>query len=207
MPNRNPIAIGMRNITHWICDGLRNIFIRGSREETPTRGSSEDAQRQVIIPKQYRELYKQTPNYTRGTEITPTAVVLHHTSGSYAGSVDWCTKTVSQVSYHCIIKRDGERTVLAADNQRAWHAGKSYWRNKTDLNSWSLGVAFEGDSYKEPLSLDMINSAIEYLLPRMKKLSLTIKDITDHRTVSPNRKDDLNPIQFNRFIEELKKHI
>lgn len=188
----------MRNIAHWIGYRLRNIFIRGSRQNPP---------RQVIETKQYREVYRQTPNYTRGTTITPKAIVLHHTSGSYAGSVDWCTKTVSQVSYHCIIKKDGERTVLATDDQRAWHAGKSYWRNKTDLNSWSLGVAFEGDTYKEPLTLDMINSAIEYLAPRMNKLSLTIKDVTDHRTVSPNRKDDLNPVEYNRFMEELKKHI
>jgi len=52
----------------------------------------------------------------------------------------------------------------------------------------------------------MINSAIEYLVPRMKKLSLSIKDITDHRTVSPNRKNDLNPTEYNRFMEALKNH-
>lgn len=161
----------------------------------------------MIETKQYKETYKQTPNYNRGRIMAPKAVVLHHTSGSYAGSVDWCTKPESKVSYHCIIKKNGERTVLASDNQRTWHAGKSYWRNKPDLNSWSLGVAFEGDSYKEPLTVDMINSAIEYLAPRMNKLSLTIKDVTDHRTVSPNRKDDLNPVEYNRFIEELKKHV
>ncbi len=111
------------------------------------------------------------------------------------------------VSYHCIIKRDGERTILAGDNQRAWHAGKSFWRGRPDLNSWSLGVAFEGDTYKEPLSKEMIESAIEYLVPRMKKLSLTIKDVTDHRTVSPNRKNDLKPSEFDRFMQELKHHI
>lgn len=188
----------MRNIASWIHNGLRNLFIRDSRQNT---------ERQVIETKQYKETYKQTPNYNRGRIMAPKAVVLHHTSGSYAGSVDWCTKPESKVSYHCIIKKNGERTVLASDNQRTWHAGKSYWRNKPDLNSWSLGVAFEGDSYKEPLTVDMINSAIEYLAPRMNKLSLTIKDVTDHRTVSPNRKDDLNPVEYNRFIEELKKHV
>jgi N-acetyl-anhydromuramyl-L-alanine amidase AmpD len=96
---------------------------------------------------------------------------------------------------------------LASDNERTWHAGKSFWRNKPDLNSWSLGVSFEGDTYKEPLSKEMIESAIEYLVPRMKKLSLTIKDVTDHRTVSPNRKNDLNPTEYNRFMGELKKYV
>jgi len=196
MSDRNPLAIGMRNIASWIHNGLRNLLIRDSDKDTPRQ-----------VTGQYKEVYRPTPNFSKGRIITPKAIVLHHTSGSYVGSVSWCLNPESQVSYHCIIKKNGERTVLAADNQRTWHAGKSYWRNKPDLNSWSLGVAFEGDSYKEPLTEDMINSAIKYMVPRMKKLSLTIKDVTDHRTISPNRKNDLNPTEYNRFIEELKKHL
>lgn len=187
----------MRNTGDQPQHGLRKVDIRDTNQ---------NIKRQVSEPKQYKEIYRQTPNYNRNLEIKPMAVVLHHTSGSYAGSVDWCLKKESEVSYHCIIKRDGERTVLAADNHRTWHAGKSNWKGKPDLNSWSLGVAFEGDSYKEPLSQDMINSAIEYLVPRMKKLSIPITSITDHRTVSPNRKNDLNPTEYNRFIEALKNH-
>ena len=188
----------LRNIGHKPSDRLREVHIRNPE--------SDNSEGQVTEPKQYKEIYRQTPNYNNDREITPTAVVLHHTSGSYAGSVDWCLRKESQVSYHCIIKRDGERTILASDNQRTWHAGKSFWRGKHDLNSWALGLAFEGDSYMEPLSLDMINSAIEYLVPRMNKLSITITDITDHRTVSPNRKNDLNPTEYNRVIEALKNH-
>jgi len=198
----------MDNLWKSLLDWVRNIGDKSKHglRDTDIRDTREDTKRQVSEPKQYKEIYRQTPNYNRNLQIKPKAVVLHHTSGSYAGSVDWCLKPESQVSYHCIIKRDGERTILASDNQRTWHAGKSNWRGKPDLNSWSLGLAFEGDSYKEPLSQDMINSAIEYLVPRMKKLSLTIKDITDHRTVSPNRKNDLNPTEYNRFIESLKNH-
>lgn len=155
----------------------------------------------------YKEVSRQTPNFSKGRVITPKAVVLHHTSGSYAGSVAWCMNPASQVSYHVIIKEDGERTVLASDNQRTWHAGRSFWRNKPDLNSWSLGVAFAGDTYEKPLTKEQIESAIEYLLPRMKKLSLTIKDVTDHRTVSPNRKNDLKPSEYDRFVNELKQHL
>ena len=176
--------------------GLREVHIPNPDKDT--RGQ--------MKPK-YKEVIRQTPNFSKGRVITPQAVVLHHTAGSYVGSVAWCMNPESKVSYHCIIKRDGERTILASDNQRTWHAGTSYWRNSADLNSWSLGLAFEGDTNKEPLSEDMINSAIEYLVPRMKKLSLSIKDVTDHRTVSPNRKNDLKPSEYDRFIQELKKHI
>ena len=195
------------HVGHLILDWLRNLTGRADHRlrNIQLRNSDKNAERQVK-PK-YKEVSRQTPNFSKGRVIIPKAVVLHHTSGAYAGSVAWCMNPASKVSYHCIIKRDGERTILASDNQRTWHAGKSFWRGRTDLNSWSLGVAFEGDSYKEPLSKEMIESAIEYLVPRMNRLSLTIKDVTDHRTVSPNRKNDLKPSEYDRFVQELKKHL
>jgi N-acetyl-anhydromuramyl-L-alanine amidase AmpD len=192
----NLIADWVRNLTSRIHHRLRDVQLRDPDENAPRQ----------VKPK-YKEVSRQTPNFSRGKVIIPKAVVLHHTSGSYAGSVAWCLNPDSKVSYHCIIKRDGERTILASDNQRTWHAGKSFWRSRPDLNSWSLGVAFEGDTYKEPLTKEMIDSAIEYLAPRMNRLSLTIKDVTDHRTVSPNRKNDLKPSEYDRFMQELKKHL
>jgi N-acetyl-anhydromuramyl-L-alanine amidase AmpD len=96
------------------------------------------------VKDKYKEVSRQTPNFSKGRVIHPTAVVLHHTSGSYAGGVSWCMNPASQVSYHVIIAPNGERTVLAGDNQRAWHAGVSSWKGRKDLNSWSLGVAFAG---------------------------------------------------------------
>jgi N-acetyl-anhydromuramyl-L-alanine amidase AmpD len=190
------IADWLRNLAYRSRDRLRDIQLRNPDTDTPRQ----------VKPK-YKEVSRQTPNFSKGRVIHPTAVVLHHTSGSYAGSVAWCLNPASQVSYHVIIKEDGERTVLATDNQRTWHAGKSFWRNKPDLNSWSLGVAFAGDTYEKPLTKEQIESAIEYLVPRMKKLSLTIKDVTDHRTVSPNRKNDLKPSEFDRFMQQLKAHL
>jgi N-acetyl-anhydromuramyl-L-alanine amidase AmpD len=196
MSDSNLSSNWMRNVADWFRNRLRNVLIRDTDQDT---------ERQV--KNKYKEVSRQTPNFSKGRIIYPKAVVLHHTSGSYVGSVAWCMNPESQVSYHCIIKRDGERTVLASDNQRTWHAGKSFWRGKPDLNSWSLGVAFEGDTYKESLTKEMIESAIEYLVPRMKELSLSIKDVTDHRTVSPNRKNDLKPSEYDRFMQELKKYL
>jgi len=192
----NLIANWLRNLAFWNSDRLRDIQLRNPDEDAPRQ-----------VKPSYKEVIRSTPNFSKGRAITPKAVVLHHTAGSYAGSVSWCLNPKSRVSYHCIVKRDGERTILAEDNKRTWHAGKSRWKGRNDLNSWSLGLAFEGDTYEEPLSKEMIESAIEYLLPRMKKLSLTIKDVTDHRTVSPGRKNDLKLSEYDRFVQELGKHI
>jgi len=154
-------------------------------------------------PKSYPEKLLNSPNVSSGKRIKPKAIVLHHTSGTYAGSVAWCMNPASKVSYHCIVAKDGRRSTLADPDERAWHAGRSEWRGRRDLNSWSIGAAFEGDTYKRPLGEDEMASMAEYLAPLMKLYRLTLDDVTDHRTVAPGRKDDLNPTEFARFKKYL----
>jgi N-acetylmuramoyl-L-alanine amidase len=113
----------------------------------------------------------------------------------------------SKVSYHCIVAKDGRRTVLADPDERTWHAGKSSWRGRRDLNSWSIGAAFEGDTNKRELGEDEMASMAEYLLPIMARYGLTLADVTDHRTVSPGRKDDLNPRELARMKSYLAKRL
>jgi N-acetyl-anhydromuramyl-L-alanine amidase AmpD len=147
-----------------------------------------------------RKVY--TPN--KGSKvIIPSAVVLHHSDGSYRGGVAWISNPASKVSYHVLIARDGRRTVFCNDTERAWHAGKSNWQGRSDLNSWSLGVAWEGNTYEYPLGNAAIDSALEYLLPRLKKWNISRDMVLDHRLVSPGRKTDLAPAQYNKFQERL----
>lgn len=125
--------------------------------------------------------------------------MLHHSGGSYAGGVAWIKTPESRVSYHCLVAEDGRRTVFAAPTQRTWHAGKSSWQGRGDLNSWSIGASFAGDSYANPLTDAAMESMAEYLVPIMREYGLALADVTDHRTVSPGRKDDLKPSELARF--------
>ena len=133
--------------------------------------------------------------------------MLHHTSGGYAGSVAWCINPASRVSYHCIVAKDGRRSTLADPDERTWHAGVSSWRGKRDLNSWAVGAAFEGDTYERQLGEDEMASMAEYLLPLMKQYNLALGDVTDHRTVSPGRKNDLAPKELARFKSYLSTRL
>ena len=155
----------------------------------------------------FREKQLNTPNVSAGRRIKPQAIVLHHTAGSYAGSAAWCMDPASKVSYHAIVARDGKRTVLADPDERTWHAGVSSWRGKKDLNSYAIGAAFEGDTNKRELGEAEMASMAEYLLPIMQRYGLTLADVTDHRTVSPGQKDDLNPSELARFKGYLSKLI
>ena len=111
----------------------------------------------------------------------------------------------SKVSYHAIVAQDGRRTVLADPDERVWHAGVSSWRGKKDVNSWSIGAAFEGDTNTRQLGEAEMASMAEYLLPLMKRYGLTLADVTDHRTVAPGRKDDLAWRELERFKAYLSK--
>jgi N-acetyl-anhydromuramyl-L-alanine amidase AmpD len=157
-------------------------------------------------PKRYPETRTKTPNVS-AKPITPKAIVLHHSGGSYAGGVSWIKNPASRVSYHCLVAPDGRRTVFADPTQRTWHAGKSTWRGRGDLNSWSVGASFAGDTNKEPLTEDAMASMAEYLIPIMEKYNLAQGDITDHRTVSPGRKDDLKASQLARFKSHLSARL
>ena len=109
------------------------------------------------------------------------------------------------VSYHAIVAKDGRRTVLADPDERTWHAGVSIFRGRKDLNSWSVGAAFEGDTNKRELGEAEMASMAEYLVPLMKRYGLALDDVTDHRTVSPGRKNDLAPSELARFKSYLSK--
>jgi N-acetylmuramoyl-L-alanine amidase len=183
---------------------LRNFF---APQPTQTKPMDKPSQK-------YSETVKLTPqtNGPRALKIKPRAIVMHDTGGSYLGSIDWTGRVINPdtglrlyASYHCIIARDGRRTIINLDDNRAYHAGASSFKGENSLNNWSIGVAFERDSYKEPLQQAAIESAIEYIVPRMKKWGIPLDMVTDHRTVSPNRKVDLNPKEFAKFYEALKK--
>ena len=151
----------------------------------------------------YPEVRLDTPN--KGGEIKPQGVILHHSDGSYLGGVSWILSSTSKVSYHVLIARDGRRSVFADDNRRCWHAGKSEWNGKGDCNSWTIGVSWEGSTYDKPLGEDAIASALEYLVPRMKKWGIPMSMVSTHQQVAPKRKTDISPADAIKFRDRLAK--
>jgi AmpD protein len=174
---------------------------------SPSKKSSTPApsiKPKLSAAKSFPETKVRTPNVS-GKAIRPEAVVLHHSGGSYAGGVSWIKNPASRVSYHVLVAEDGRRTVFARPDQRTWHAGKSEWMGRKDLNSWSIGASFAGDTNTEPLTLAAMESMAEYLVPIMRQYGLELLDVTDHRTVAPGRKDDLAWRELERFKAYLSK--
>ena len=191
---------------------ILNLFARKSNSgpapslpstSSPSNGNSKPEPTTKTV---YPETRLTTPNKSQ-RKIRPEAIVLHHSGGSYNGGVSWIRNPASKVSYHCLIARDGKRAVFGEDTDRTWHAGISKWKGRGDLNSWSIGVSWEGDTYTYPLGDTAIESALDYIVPRMKKWGIPVSMVLDHRMVSGPRKNDIAPKQYGVFIERLLKRL
>ncbi len=159
----------------------------------------------AIVDGKYPEVYKASPNVS-SSRIVPEGVVLHHSSGSYNGSVSWILQDRSNVSYHCIINTDGSRTSFAEDDRRCWHAGKSRFKGRGGCNGFLLGLAFSGNTKTRELTEDEIASAVEWLLPRFEKWDwpTDLSTVTTHKEISPGRKDDVDSRAEQAILKALK---
>lgn len=146
----------------------------------------------------FPELTRPSPNFSSSPVHERLGVCFHHSVESFDGTIALMTSGSSAVSYHVLIATDGTRCGLVADEHVAWHAGASVFAGRSRCNDFLLGVAFAGDTYTAPLTSDQIDSALEWLALRWLRYGWSIDRMTDHRQISPGRKDDLNPAEWSR---------
>jgi N-acetyl-anhydromuramyl-L-alanine amidase AmpD len=75
------------------------------------------------------------------------------------------------------------------EQYKAWHAGKSYWKNDTALNNLSIGIEIDNDG-KSPFSKTQITSCISLCKQLMIKYQLPPDHVIGHSDISPSRKID-----------------
>jgi N-acetylmuramoyl-L-alanine amidase len=83
--------------------------------------------------------YKETPN--KSGALKPEGIILHDTAGGLKadGSIAWLCNPAAKASAHTVIARDGTITQLAPLNVRTWHAGRSNWRGRPNVNGFAIG--------------------------------------------------------------------
>jgi AmpD protein len=152
----------------------------------------------------YPEFTRLSPNCDATIPHEQLGVVFHHTVISFDETIALMTDPARKVSYHCVIAPDGTRCTLVPDGHVAWHAGASSFRGRAGCNAFLLGLSFAGDTYAAPLTGAQLASALEWLAPRWVRHGWTLDGMTDHRQVAPGRKDDLNPVEWNRLHTALR---
>lgn len=92
-----------------------------------------------------------------------------------------------RVSAHFVLRRDGELMQFVSTRDRAWHAGASAWRGRTDCNDFSVGIeleGLEGEAF-EPAQYERL---VELL--RALRREHPLRGIAGHEHVAPGRKAD-----------------
>lgn len=134
-----------------------------------------------------------SPNFD-ARSLPVTMIVLHYTGMQDAASaIARLCDPEAKVSAHYLIAEDGQIVRMVDETMRAWHAGKSYWRGITDVNSASVGIEIVNPGHEfgyRPFPVAQIDA----LIPLMQEITLrhriTRGNVVGHSDVAPARKDD-----------------
>ena len=122
----------------------------------------------------------------------------------------------SNVSAHYLISRNGTIFNLLCPKYKAWHAGKSKWKNETNLNEYSIGIELENKGHEYGYTNFTNNQYISLKkLITFLKINFYIKEknIIFHSDIAPNRKKDpgekffIKKIKINRYDNKKLKKI
>lgn len=108
-------------------------------------------------------------------------------------SINRLTDIKSKVSCHYLVNRKGQIINIVEDENIAWHAGKSKWKNFINLNNNSIGIELVNKGHKFGYQ-NFTNKQINSLLKLCKKLKTKYKikseNFLGHSDIAPLRKID-----------------
>jgi N-acetylmuramoyl-L-alanine amidase len=137
-------------------------------------------------------------NRAMGSEIQ--FLILHYTGVQSSRKVmdiftgkDNETNPSGRVSAHYMIDEDGSVYQFVEDTKRAWHAGLSYWKGITDMNSHSIGIELHnpGHDYVYHLFAEpQITSLIKLCKILIRRYHIPAEHVLGHSDIAPGRKKD-----------------
>jgi N-acetylmuramoyl-L-alanine amidase len=137
-----------------------------------------------------------SPNFDeRASGISLDYIILHYTGMKDAATaLARLCDAKSKVSAHYLIDEDGSITKMVPEISRAWHAGQSFWRGKTDLNSASIGIELVNPGHEfgyrpfPPPQITALKKLMHAIISRHGMNPLTAP--LGHSDIAPSRKKD-----------------
>lgn len=134
-----------------------------------------------------------SPNFDDRT-LPISMVVLHYTGMVDAASaIARLADAEAKVSAHYVVAEDGQVIRMVAEEKRAWHAGRSWWRGTTDINSASIGIEIVNPGHEfgyRPFPEAQVDAVIELLGGIVPRYGITRGNVVGHSDVAPARKED-----------------
>lgn len=107
-----------------------------------------------------------------------------------------------QVSAHFFVRRTGHVQQFVSCDRRAWHAGVSAWRGRSNCNDWSIGIELEG---LEGDAFDAAQYVAAARLLRSLRRRYPLQEVVGHQHVAPGRKADPGPgFDWHRLRDALR---
>jgi len=181
-----------------------------STEEVKSSGSREKIYRTSTNQTTVRNIGKfqvdSTSYVATGKNERVQFIILHYTATDNLGSIKELTS--SRVSSHFLILDEDDNKIysLVPLEQRAWHAGASAFRGRTNINDTSVGIEIVSDGiakeyrsdpnpyhpydhyvdYK-PIQIEKAAQIIKYVA---EKYNIPARNIVAHSDIAPSRKKD-----------------
>ncbi|WP_158412183.1 N-acetylmuramoyl-L-alanine amidase [Fusobacterium animalis] len=180
-----------------------------STEEVKSSGSREKIYRISTNQTTVRNIGKfqvdSSTYISRGKEERIKFIILHYTALDNVGSIRELTGGVS--AHFLVLDEDDNKIYsLVPLEQRAWHAGVSAFRGRTNINDTSVGIEIVNDGiakeyrsdpnpyhpydhyvdYK-PIQIEKVAQIIKYVA---EKYNIPARNIVAHSDIAPSRKKD-----------------
>ncbi len=97
-----------------------------------------------------------------------------------------------EVSAHFFIRRCGAVIQYVSCDARAWHAGRSSWAGRDQVNDFSIGIELEGCD-EEPYELKQYDVLKTVLTAIYAQYPETRDHLVGHSDIAPGRKTDPGP--------------
>jgi N-acetylmuramoyl-L-alanine amidase len=121
-------------------------------------------------------------------------LILHYTGMKTAqDAIDRLRDPQARVSSHYVVDEDGTIYQLVAEDRRAWHAGISFWRGRTGLNDFSIGIEIVNPGHEwgyRPFPHAQIQSVTALSQAILARHPIPARNVIGHSDVAPDRKQD-----------------
>lgn len=136
-----------------------------------------------------------TPSPNFGERRLPISMLVLHYTGMQSGAaaIDWLANPQSGVSAHYVVAEDGQIVQMVREENRAQHAGVSYWRGITDVNSASVGIEIVNPGHEWgyiPFPEEQMEAVVRLTSKIVRRYDIEPRNVVGHSDVAPARKED-----------------
>ena len=145
-------------------------------------------------------LKARSPNFDERKGVSkPSLVILHATFRKTADEAaqyytgDVLDEAAGPISPHYMVTKDGLIWQFVAEDKRAWHAGKSYWRGERDINSRSIGIELVNPGHEfgyRPFPERQMSAVVDLARSVLARYPIPPRNVVGHSDVAPTRKQD-----------------